>query len=81
VFGFPAPIELSDASGMNIMNILTRNWDDRLLTLIGGDADDLRKKLGGSEPMPGGTALGTVGNWWMKRWGFSDSKILRHSGI
>jgi xylulokinase len=64
---------------MNMMNVLTHIWDNDLLASIGGDADDLRMKLGGSEPVAGGTALGTVGHWWKKRWGFSDGKIFQSS--
>src|ERR1700722_389999 len=63
-----APIEASDASGMNLMNILTCKWDNRLLEVCGGC--DVRSKLG-PEPVHGGTVLGTVSDWWIKRWGFS----------
>jgi xylulokinase len=62
-----APIEVSDASGMNLMNVLTCKWDDRLLEACGGPA--LREKLG-PEPVPGGSSLGTISKWWTSRWGF-----------
>jgi xylulokinase len=62
-----APIEVSDASGMNLMNLSTCKWDDRLLESCGGD--QIYSKLG-PEPVPGGTSLGTVSDWWVKRWGF-----------
>ena len=62
-----ATIEVSDASGMNLMNVLTHRWDDILLNACGGP--ELRAKLG-NEPAHGGTFLGKVSNWWVKRWGF-----------
>ncbi|TDL23917.1 actin-like ATPase domain-containing protein [Rickenella mellea] len=63
-----APMEISDASGMNLMNVLTHKWDDRLLEACGGAA--LRAKLG-PEPVLGGTFLGPVSKWWVERYGFS----------
>ena len=63
-----APIENSDASGMNLMNVKTLKWDDILLHVCGGPT--LRSKLG-PEPVLGGEVIGNVGSWWVKRWGFS----------
>ncbi|KAG2011784.1 D-xylulose kinase [Coprinopsis cinerea AmutBmut pab1-1] len=68
-----APIEVSDASGMNLMDILSCKWDDRLLAICGGP--QLREKLG-PEPVIGGTNLGTVSNWWVKRWGLNPECIV-----
>ncbi len=68
-----APIEVSDASGMNLTNVLTHQWDDRLLEACGGS--ELRAKLG-PEPAPGGTFLGKVSGWWVKRWGFSPGPLF-----
>ncbi|KAJ6576398.1 hypothetical protein DFH09DRAFT_1276432 [Mycena vulgaris] len=68
-----APIEVSDASGMNLMDVLTCKWDDRLLEACGGPA--LRSKLG-PEPVPGGTTLGKIGKWWTSRWGFNSDCII-----
>jgi len=66
-----APIEVSDASGMNLMDIASCRWDERLLQACGGP--ELRSKIG-SEPVPGGTVLGKVSAWWIKRWGFHPGK-------
>jgi len=66
-----APIEVSDASGTSLMNILTCRWEDALLEACGGP--ELRAKLG-PEPVLGGSALGKIGTWWVQRWGFSPGQ-------
>ncbi|EIW79321.1 actin-like ATPase domain-containing protein [Coniophora puteana RWD-64-598 SS2] len=71
--GGVAPIEISDASGMNTMDVLTCKWSDALLEACGGP--ELRSKLG-PEPVRGGTNLGPVSSWWVKRWGFSPDCIV-----
>ncbi|KAK7056399.1 hypothetical protein VNI00_002953 [Paramarasmius palmivorus] len=68
-----APIEISDASGMNLMDVLTCKWDDRLLNICGGP--ELGSKLG-PEPVAGGTSLGNINRWWVERYGFSPECII-----
>lgn len=66
-----APVDISDASGMNLMDVVTNKWDDEVLEVCGGPT--LRKKLG-EEPVLGGVSLGTVSQWWVDKWGFSPGK-------
>ncbi|KZV89436.1 actin-like ATPase domain-containing protein [Exidia glandulosa HHB12029] len=68
-----APIEVGDASGMNLMDIVTYKWNDKLLDICGGSS--LRSKLG-DEPVLGGVSLGTVSKWWVERWGFSPDCVV-----
>ncbi len=58
---------------MNLMNVLTCKWDERLLEACGGP--ELRSKIG-PEPVSGGTSLGPVCSWWVERWGFSKGEEL-----
>jgi sugar (pentulose or hexulose) kinase len=53
---------------MNLMNVLTCKWDEKLLDICGGST--LRKKLG-PEPVAGGLVLGKVHSYWVKKWGFN----------
>ena len=67
-----APIEVSDASGMNLMDIEKQTWSDALLDACG---PNLRSKLG-PDPVLGGTSFGSVGAYWVKRWNFNSSCIV-----
>jgi len=52
---------------MNLMDVLTCKWEERLLHTCGGP--ELRAKLG-PEPIFGGVVLGNIHTWWVERWGF-----------
>ncbi|KAG5647482.1 hypothetical protein DXG03_009417 [Asterophora parasitica] len=67
------PVDISDASGMNIMDVVTCKWNDALLEACGGS--ELRLKLG-PEPQIGGISLGTVSNWWVERYGLDPDCIV-----
>jgi xylulokinase len=58
---------------MNLMEIETHKWSPQLLEICGGPS--LRQKLG-PEPVEGGSVIGTIGKWWVDRWGFSEACIV-----
>ncbi|KAF3937173.1 hypothetical protein ABW19_dt0201376 [Dactylella cylindrospora] len=82
-----APIDISDVCGMNLFNIETETWDDRLIALSasksGNDpaaTKELYKKLGEVEP-DGGANLGSISPYFVKKWGFpSDCTIIPSTG-
>lgn len=73
LLGWIAPIDVSDASGMNLMNVLSHTWVDSILEIAGGK--ELRGKLMG-EPVEGGVALGEVHPYWTRRWGFPPGTFV-----
>lgn len=58
---------------MNLMDVLTHKWDEKLVEACGGP--ELLKKLG-SDPVHGGTFLGKISDWWVKKWGFNPGIII-----
>ena len=65
-----APIDASDAAGMNLMNIRTQQWDDTLLMTV-DPSGHLRQKLG-EAIAPSNSVVGTASPYLVQRWGFSD---------
>ena len=71
-----APIDLADASGMNLLDIRKHAWDTRLLDNV---APDLRQRLG--EPVLSETRLGTVAAYWTSKYGLAaDCEVYAFSG-
>ncbi|CAG8547698.1 11531_t:CDS:2 [Funneliformis mosseae] len=79
--GHYAPIDISDGSGMNLLNIHTKRWEDKLLDICSdGAGSELKEKLGEPE-IDGIKILGNVNEYFVKRYGFNkDCKIIPFTG-
>ncbi|XP_028049101.2 xylulose kinase isoform X1 [Monomorium pharaonis] len=71
-----APIDWSDGSGMNLLNIRTKDWDDMLLETC---ATGLREKLG--EPVSSYSDIGPISPYFVERFGFNEKcRIIAFTG-
>ncbi|ORX88535.1 actin-like ATPase domain-containing protein [Basidiobolus meristosporus CBS 931.73] len=70
--GTYAPIDVSDGSGMNLLNIWRREWEP---SLLGCCAPNLESKLG-KEVVEDGTPLGPVHSYFARRYGFREDLIV-----
>lgn len=66
-----APIDHSDGSGMNLLNINTREWSQKCLNAC---ADDLEEKLG--EPVPTCSIIGKIGLFFVQRYSFNPNCLV-----
>ncbi|ELQ38001.1 xylulose kinase [Pyricularia oryzae] len=71
--GAVAPMEISDACGMNLWDIAADDWSSPLLDLTAGGADQvdaLRAKLG-EVRRDGGGSMGSISSYFVEKYGFS----------
>ncbi|XP_068622470.1 xylulose kinase [Battus philenor] len=72
-----APIDLSDGSGMNLLDIHSKKWCETALKACGDET--LESKLGA--PVPTSTILGKISPYYVQRYGFkSDCKVVAFTG-
>eukprot|EP00941_MAST-03F_sp_MAST-3F-sp1_P006299 g6299.t1 len=82
--GAYAPIDVSDGSGMNLMDVSSRKWSDLALSVCCAGqpdgAEGLRRRLG-CDPVPSYSIIGTIQKYFIHRYGFSEScTIVAWSG-
>jgi len=72
-----ASIDFSDGSGMNILDINEKHWDETALNYVGGNK--LQGKLG--KPLASHTVAGNISKYFVERYGFaSDCAVVLFSG-
>lgn len=77
-----APIDVSDACGMNLWDIQNNRWDPKLLTEAAGQrgADFLHQQLGDVR-LDGGGSMGSISKYFVQKFGFSaDCQIAPFTG-
>ncbi|KAK3357717.1 hypothetical protein B0T25DRAFT_167769 [Lasiosphaeria hispida] len=70
--GSVAPMDISDVCGMNLWDILGKNWSEPLLELTAGKdgVSELRSKLG-EVRQDGGGSMGPISSYFTAKYGFS----------
>jgi xylulokinase len=75
ICGASVPVDVGDASGMNLMNLETERFDDLLL---GATAPGLGRKLLG--PVPSRAQVGEVHEYFQTRYGFRAVPVYAFTG-
>ncbi|XP_044738718.1 xylulose kinase-like isoform X2 [Chrysoperla carnea] len=76
LLGSIAPIDYADGSGMNLLDIRTKDWHQPCLDVCG---ENLREKLG--KPVPSYTNLGNISTYCIERFGFNPNcKVVAFTG-
>ncbi|XP_069674965.1 xylulose kinase [Periplaneta americana] len=71
-----APIDFADGSGMNLMDLHTKNWSPEIIKAV---APDLEAKLG--SPVPSYTNLGPISKYYVDRFGFNpECSVIAFTG-
>lgn len=72
LLGAYAPMDISDACGMNLWDISANNWSEPLLELTAGKdgVAALREKLGPVR-LDGGGSMGSIAPYFVSKYGFS----------
>ncbi|KAL2262377.1 hypothetical protein VTK26DRAFT_1510 [Humicola hyalothermophila] len=70
--GAVAPMDISDACGMNLWDIAANSWSEPLLELTAGKdgVTELRSKLA-EVRLDGGGSMGRISSYFVRRYGFS----------
>jgi xylulokinase len=80
--GAVAPMDISDACGMNLWDIAGNTWSEPLLELTAGKdgVDELRSKLG-EVRQDGGGSMGRISDYFVFRYGFDrDCEVAPFTG-
>ncbi len=75
LLGADAPLEPGDASGMNLMELATRQWSREALEAT---APGLRERL--PDIVPSSTVVGPIAPYWRRRHGLTRARVVVWSG-